>query len=256
MKKFLFSLLAALISAAMWQTADARYYLGSRVAADDIKAGDTIALQAGTFGGSTDYYMGLTLEGALQEVTPWSSRSAWIVSEGPVNYKGEKTYYLQNMATGQYLGNNNADPLTSGVSSFGQMKDDIEYAVPLVKSSSADSSDYAETYGPTWDENSVTWSFAQEGKKNLFVCNCAYWSRTAVYFWEYHDTNAWNAFYVHYEHDLQGDLQALIDEISETGIEYEGGTNPGEYPQDKVDAFNQALEEALLCVLEEHTDAE
>ena len=256
MKKFLLSMLVALIGAAMWQTVEARYVLGNRVAADDIKAGDTIALWCGTQGNLTDYYMGLNDNGVLKNVTPWSVRTSWIISEGPKNYKGEQTYFLQNLATLQYLGNKNADPMSNGWSSPGTMVSDIEYAVPFAKHCAADSTDVEEKYGPSWDEISVVWSFAREDAKNQFIGNCAYWGIGDVRFWEYHDTNAWNAYYVHYIHDKQGDLLALIDEISEAGIDYEAGDEPGLYPQDKVDEFNQALQDALLCSLEEHTDEE
>ncbi|MBR3373173.1 MAG: dockerin type I repeat-containing protein, partial [Bacteroidaceae bacterium] len=256
MKKFLLCMMAALIGAAAWQNASARYILSDRVAANDIKAGDTIALQCGTQGNQDIYFLGVDETGKLYNVTPWSARSTWIVSEGPKNYKGEQTYYLQNLETQKYLGNEKSDPLNSGWSSPGTMVSDIEYAIPFAKHSAADSTELAEQYGPTWDDNSVVWSFARENAKNQFMGNCAYWGISTVRFWEYHDTNAWNAYRVFYQHDLQADLQALIDEISEAGIEYESGDDPGLYPQDKVDAFNQALEEALLISLEQHTDEE
>ena len=257
MKKFLLCMMVALVSAAMWQTAEARFVLGDRVAADEIKAGDTIALWCGTQGNNTDYYLGVDETGALHNVKPWSTRTSWIVSEGPKDSRGLQTYFLQNLATLQFLGNNHADPMGAGQSGFGTMKDDIEYALPFSIHLAKDSSEVNETYGPTWDEISAVFCFRDENGHQNFLCNCAYWGIGTVFSWgEYHDTNAWNAYYVHYIHDKQGDLQALIDEISEAGIEYEAGDQPGLYPQEKVDAFNQALEEALLCSMEDHTDEE
>ena len=95
-------MMAALIGAAAWQNASARYILSNRVAANDIKAGDTIALQCGTQGNQDIYFLGVDETGKLYNVTPWSARSTWIVSEGPKNYKGEQTYYLQNLETQKY----------------------------------------------------------------------------------------------------------------------------------------------------------
>ena len=142
-------MMAALIGAAAWQNASARYILSDRVAANDIKAGDTIALQCGTQGSQDIYFLGVDETGKLYNVTPWSARSTWIVSEGPKNYKGEQTYYLQNLETQKYLGNEKSDPLNSGWSSPGTMVSDIEYAIPFAKHSAADSTDLEEKYGPT-----------------------------------------------------------------------------------------------------------
>ena len=58
MNKFLLCMMAALIGAATWQNASARYILSDRVAANDIKAGDTIALQCGTQGNQDIYFLG------------------------------------------------------------------------------------------------------------------------------------------------------------------------------------------------------
>ena len=257
MKRFLLCVMVALMGAAMWQTADARYVLGDRVAYDEIKAGDTIALWCGTQGSNTDYYMGVDESGALQNIKPWSIRASWIICEGPKDSRGLQTYFLQNLATLQFLGNNHADPMSAGQSGFGTMKDDIEYALPFSIHSAKDSSEVNEKYGPSWDDISAVFCFRDDNGHQNFLCNCAYWGIGSVFSWgEYHDTNAWNAYSVHYQHDLQGDLLALIDEISEAGVDYEAGDQPGLYPQDKVDAFNQALEEALLCSMEDHTDEE
>lgn len=257
MKKFLLCLMVALMGAAAWQTTEARYVLGDRVAADEIKGGDTIALWCGTQGNNTDYYLGVDEAGALHNVKPWSTRTSWIVVEGPKDSRGLQTYFLQNLATQMFLGNNHTDPMGAGQSGFGTMKEDIEYALPFSIHLAKDSSEVNEQYGPSWDEISAVFCFRDDNGHQNFLCNCAYWGIGTVFSWgEYHDTNAWNAYYVHYIHDKQGDLQALIDEISEAGVEYEAGDQPGLYPQDKVDAFNRALEEALLCSMEDHTDEE
>ena len=257
MKKLLLCVMVALMGAAMWQTAQARYVLGERVAADEIKGGDTIALWCGTQGNNTDYYMGVDEAGALHNVKPWSTRSSWIVVEGPKDSRGLQTYFLQNLATQMFLGNNHADPMGAGQSGFGTMKEDIEYALPFSIHLAKDSSEVNDQYGPSWDEISAVFCFRDDNGHQNFLCNCAYWGIGTVFSWgEYHDTNAWNAYRVFYQHDLQGDLLALIDEISEAGVDYEAGDQPGLYPQDKVDAFNQALEEALLCSMEDHTDEE
>lgn len=258
MKKFLLCIMVALFSASMWQSASARYVLSDRIAADEIKAGDTIALWCGTQGNLTDYYLGVTEGGALEHVQIpglWNARASWIVSEGPKDYKGNQTYFLQNLETLEYFGSTKADPMNNGIGSLG-LQADIEYAIPLSIHLAADSSEVNEQYGPSWDDVSAVFCFAREGDKPLFVCGVAYWGIATVHLWEYKDTNAYNAFRVFYQHDLQGDLQALIDEISEAGIEYDAGDKPGQYPQEAVDKFNAALEYALLISLEEHTDAE
>ncbi len=249
---------------AMWNTVDARLVQSDRIPADQIKAGDTIALEGGTMSGASDWFLVISDEGKVTNHQGFSSRACWIVSEGPVNCLGQQTYYLQNLETGEFFANSKDDPMTNGFGGSWIPKKDIEYAVPLAIYSAADSTQRADNYGPIWDNNSAVFCFLKNDyaetyatKYRNFVCNCAYWGSGNVFSWgEYYDTNAWNVYRAHYEHDLQGDLQALIDEISEAGIDYESGTEPGLYPQDKVDAFNAALEEALFISMEDHTDEE
>ncbi|MGN1213881.1 MAG: hypothetical protein ACI4TR_03200, partial [Bacteroidaceae bacterium] len=255
MKKFLLSLTIAIIGAIGWQNANARIVQSERIPANLVKAGDTIALECGTPGSNSNYFLGINENGELRNVTPFSSRTAWIVSEGPLNHLGEKTYYLQNLSNLKFLGCANTEPMVNGTGSLG-MKEDIEYALPLSIYLASDSSEVADQYGPIWDSNSGVFCFNQDDGTRNFIANCGHWGIATVWFWQYKDTNAWNIYQVYYEHDLQGDLLALIEEISEAGIEYEAGTAPGLYPQDKVDAFNAALEEGLLLTMEEHTDAE
>lgn len=51
-------------------------------------------------------------------------------------------------------------------------------------------------------------------------------------------------------------LKSFIDRISESGQSYEGGTDPGAYPEDKANAFQNALIAAVLMLEEDHTEDE
>ena len=250
MKKFLFSFLTALLCAFMWNSVSARLIQSDRIPAKLIKAGDTIALECGTPGNHSNYFLGFNDKNELQNVTPFGARTTWIVSDGPLNSLGEKTYYLQNLNDLSYLGAGKEDPMVNGTGSLGPTKS-IEEALPLSIYSAEDSSEVNNDYAPIWDNESAVLCFKHDNGDYNFLGNCGYWGITTVWFWKYHDTNAWNIYKVIYEKDMQGDLQALIDEISESGIEYESGTAPGLYPQAKVEAFNTALEEALLTSMQE-----
>lgn len=226
MKKILLFMVVALLGSAMWNSADARYFRGDRVAANDLKAGDTIALECGTPGSNSDYYLGEVAEsGALQNVSPFSVRTSWVLVEGPKDIRGLQTYYLQNCADDKFFGSSNANPSANGTGSLG-MYENIENAIPFSLHSAADSSEVNDQYSPIWDENSVVFCFMSDNGSWNFLCNCGYWGIANVWWWGYHDTNAWNVYYVHNEVNHQADLLDLINEISETGIEYEGGDKP------------------------------
>ncbi|MBO4487532.1 MAG: hypothetical protein J5729_04135, partial [Bacteroidaceae bacterium] len=93
------------------------------------------------------------------------------------------------------------------------------------------------------DENSVgfSWSKREDSFKYL-----GYWSsmKPKVLLWEYTDTNQWNAYGATYEKSLQDDLQALIEIYLEEG-DYVAGTDPGFYNEEAIDAYNQAMQDAL-----------
>lgn len=250
MKKFLLFMVVALLGSAMWNSAGARYFRGDRVAAKDLKAGDTIALECGTPASNSDYYLGEVAEtGALQNVTPYSVRTSWVLVEGPKDVRGLQTFYLQNCSDNKFFGSSTVSPSANGVGSLG-MYDNIENAIPFSLHSAADSSEVNEQYGPIWDENSVVFCFMSDNGNWNFLCNCGYWGMSNVWWWGYHDTNAWNVYYVHNEINHQADLLDLINEISESGVEFEGGDKPGQYPKDLVDAYNKALEDGLLISLD------
>lgn len=253
MKKILFFLAIAIMGSAMWNSAGARYWRGDRVAFKDIKAGDTIALECGTPGSASDYYLGETSDnGALANVTPFSIRTCWVFVEGPKDIRGLQTYFLQNCADGKFFGSSTANPASNGIGSLGTYEN-IENAIPFSLHSAADSSEINQSndYGPIWDENSVVLCFMNDNGDWAFPCNVGMWGLSNVFWWKYHDTNAWNAYYAHNERNAQADLLDLINEISESGAEYEGGDQPGQYPQNLVDAYNKALEDALLISMQE-----
>ena len=123
MKKFLLSLTIAIIGAIGWQNANARIVQSERIPANLVKAGDTIALECGTPGNNSNYFLGINENGELKNVTPFSARTAWIVSEGPLNHLGEKTYYLQNLSNQKFLGCANTEPMINGSGSLGMKED-------------------------------------------------------------------------------------------------------------------------------------
>ena len=243
----------ALLGSALWNSAGARYWRGDRVASTNIKAGDTIALECGTPGSNSDYYLGENAEsGALQNVTPFSIRTAWVVIEGPKDIRGLQTYYLQNCYDGKFFGSSTAQPSANGIGTLG-MYENIENAIPFSIHSAADSSsinNQGYDYGPIWDETSVVLCFMRDNGDWNFAGNVGYWGIGDVRWWKYHDTNSWNAYYVHNQHDAQADLLDLINEISEAGVEYEGGDQPGQYPQNLVDAYNKAIEDGLILSMQ------
>ncbi|MBO4592622.1 MAG: dockerin type I repeat-containing protein, partial [Bacteroidaceae bacterium] len=93
------------------------------------------------------------------------------------------------------------------------------------------------------DDNSVGFSWSKNEKDFKYL---AFWSSTKpnILLWNYTDTQQWNVYGVTYEKSLQDDLQNLVDIYMEEG-EYIAGTDPGFYKEEAVDAYNEAMQEAL-----------
>ena len=99
------------------------------------------------------------------------------------------------------------------------------------------------------DDNSVAFCWSKDEKSFYYL---GFWSNTApnVLLWGYTDTNQWNVYDVTYEKSLQDDLQDVIDTYTGDGKEFTAGTDPGYYDEAASDAYDVALQEALITSMD------
>ena len=103
MKKNLLLIALFFMASALWNGVDARYNLGSRKAYNEIKVGDTIAIQ----GISDNANNGYRFIAGAQLQTAFTSDCVFAVEEGPADIRtGEATIFLRNIMADKYFGKN------------------------------------------------------------------------------------------------------------------------------------------------------
>lgn len=272
MKKIL--LFVALITiGALWSQVDARWVIGDRKTASQIKAGDTVVIEQSSRATFRDYYIQASLDHngvSVLQGTGVGDAAVITVEEGPLDVRtGASTVYLKLVSTGRYIGNS-----TSWSNGVGTASDPanaanfqiLDCAVDIPWSNTYSWDDYVAGQlreGMTGDEvanwrtntneggrgsdsQSVGFSYSISDTEFRYL---AYWYATApvAMLWGYTDTNQWNVYSVSYEKTLQDDLADLIDNYTATGsTEFIAGTDPGYYDSEKVEAYDNALEQALV----------
>ena len=255
MKKFLFFFLAALIVCGQWATVSARYNLGQRKAYNEIKAGDTIAIQ----GISDNAGNGYRFIAGAQLQTPFTEDCVFTVEEGPADIRtGEPTYFLRNIVADKYFGKNGLRGTGPSGWNDTRLVSTPDSAYNFMLACAADSTqEWKEQHN--FDELSTVFIYSYvSGSEDKYVnmCNWGYYEPEKIYMWGYTDTNPWDVYSVMYEKDLCGELADLVDYYSSLNLEFPAGSDPGFYPTETAQAFTTAMDEAIAATMTEHTDAE
>ena len=272
MKKFLL-FFALILMGAMWSSVDARWIIGDRKNAAGIKAGDTIVIEQSSIEAYKGYYIQTVSNekgvAVLQGVGA-DNASIIAVEEGPTDaLTGSPTVILRMLSTDMYIAKGvnwdagcgvTKDPANAANFIILDCSTDIPWTNTVAWDNSGamrpghEGEDQLFNWrtnasGRGSDDNSVGFAFFPDDKtKN--VKYLAFWKTKEpnVLNWQYTDTNQWDVYSASYEKSLQDDLANLIDSYtSDNSEELIGGTDPGYYDSEKVEAYNTALESALIA---------
>ena len=262
MKNKLLLLIALALTSLAWTTANARWIVGERKNASQIHAGDTVVLQLAYRQLYSDRYLQIADENYpdldLMIAPGLGVGSAAVITfeEGPNDIRTDApTLYIKMVANDKYIANKYYNWYDKGM----ELTDNIDQAAPFqVLNCGEEIPWYDETADnperrrwnkeddAIWDDNSVGFSVSPSETTFAYL---SFWSYSKTIpraiTWSYSSGNQWNAYAVTYEEDLREDLQKLIDAYT-ADAEYIGGTDPGFYAQDKVEAYEGVLENALL----------
>ena len=266
--------LALVVAGALWSSVDARWVVGERKTASQIKAGDTVVIEQSSRATFRGYYIQASTGHDGVEVLEGlgaTGASVIAVEQGPLDLRtGASTVYLKLVSTGRYLGTSTdwnkgvgtaADPANAANYQILDCAQDIPWsntyswddyqAGKLREGMTGDEvanwRSNGNEGGRGSDEKSVGFSYSPDESSWRYL---SYWYATApaAMMWGYTDTNQWNVYEVTYQKSLQDDLTDLIGVYTAAGAtEFTGGTDPGFYDQAKADAYNTALEEALVA---------
>ena len=271
MKKFLLSLLLVLMGA-MWSSVDARWIIGDRKNASQIQPGDTVVLEHSSRTADLGYYLQAvtTAKGVeLREGLGVGDAAVVTFEEGPVDVRtGAPTVYIKLVNNGKYIGQSTSwdngcglatDPAKAANFQVISCSEDIPWSntygwEDFQEGVFRDDATYTEKTVANWrvngagrgsDENSVGFAWSKSETEFAYL---GFWGTKApnILLWGYTDTNQWNVYAVTYEKSLQDDLQDVIDTYTGDGKEFTAGTDPGYYDEAASDAYNTALEEALM----------
>ncbi|MGN1236518.1 MAG: hypothetical protein ACI4TS_03645, partial [Bacteroidaceae bacterium] len=274
MKKFLL-LLALVMMGAMWSSVDARWVIGDRKTAADIKPGDTIVIEQSSRASYLGYYIQAVNGSRGVEMlsgTGVDDAAVIVVEEGPADLRtGGPTVYLRMVASDKYIGNGTtwaggcgvaSDPAKAANFLVLSCAEDIPWSTTVAWSTPdsrrpgmegmdeiANWRENTNAGGRGSDENSVGFAYSTSDTKSLYL---AFWYNTEpnVIIWQYTDTNQWNVYSASYEKSLQEDLTNLIDlYTSNTEVEFIAGTAPGYYGAAEVEAYENALQNALAVAI-------
>lgn len=272
MKKVL--LFFALITlGALWSNVDARWVIGDRKTASQIKAGDTVVIEQSSRASFRGYYLqAANGHNGVEVLEGLGATDASIIAveEGPVDLRtGANTVYLKLVSTGRYIGNNLSwdngpgtaiDPADAANFQILDCAQDIPWSntyawddYEIGKLREGMTGDEVSNWrsntnegGRGSDAQSVGFSYSPDETSFVYL---SYWYATApgAIMWRYTDTNQWNVYSATYQKSLRDDLTELIGVYTAAGAtEFTGGKDPGFYNQDKADAYEAALEEALV----------
>ena len=255
MRKFLSLFALLLLAGATWNAIDARYTLGTRKAYNEINVGDIIAIQ-GISDAATHGYRFIA-DGKLQKV--FTADCAYEVEQGPADLRtGEPTYFLRQIAQDKYFGMNGLRGEYSGGGGT-RLVSTPDSAFNFALYCAADSS-VAWNGQQNFDANSTVfcYSYGEEPTDYNFICNWGYSTSDPAYIWvwQYNDTNCWDVYELIYSDDPAGDLSDLIEFYESLDLQFTPGTNPGNFPAELVDAYNNALTKAISAIATGATDEE
>ena len=281
MKKFVL-LLALAFMGAMSSSVSAKYTLGEQMTAADLKDGDTIVLEYVASVLFPDKYLTLDPQkktGKLGDPGQLTDEHVWVLEQGPndLRYEEGKTFYLKNLATGLYVvadgGFSQPFSTTSDIDKaanifFPSCAEDIPFSNCVAWTPNGDVLKDGETgdkivnWGYNGDNGTYpdpNWKVSDKSVGLFYSRDSNGWSYMTCYFGTISFTglqmcNQWNVYHADYLNDKLGDLESLIDQYSTFAPV--GGTMPGFYEQEAADAYNQAMEKAVVMLLTSGTDEE
>lgn len=257
MKKILtFTLLVLLAS--MWSTVDARWVLGDRKSASEIKAGDTVVIKWVSNSDYPNYYLQAANESysnlgvMVGEGMGLGASAVITVEDGPADIRtGAPTVLLKLVQTGKYIGRNYYDwyddgqgvaDLPENAANFQLLS--LGEQIPWSEGGEYDS--WPADYQSKWDAKTV--AFAASPSESGF-CYLSYWTYSAssprAITWAYTSSCQWDVYSASYVEDLADDLENLINAYTEEAGNFIEGVDPGFMPADKMTAFNEALVNAM-----------
>lgn len=265
--------MALITVGALWSQVDARWVIGDRKPASQIHAGDTVVIEQSSRATFRDYYIQATTDHngvSVLQGTGADNAAIIVLEEGPKDVRtGANTVYMKLLSTGRYIGTGTnwgngvgtaSDPANAANFQILDCGVDIPWsntyswddyvAGTLREGMSGDEVSNWRTNtnegGRGSDAQSVGFSYSSSESDFYYL---AYWYATApvAMLWGYTDTNQWNVYSATYEKTLQDDLADLINVYTADGAtEFIAGTDPGYYDAEKVEAYNNALEQGLV----------
>lgn len=266
---------AVMFAASVWNNVDARWDLKGQISADEIVPGKTIVFHY-TRENSEKWFTANFKTGqaktadAANQLCP---EAVWVVKEGFEDIRtGAPTIYLQT-----YAADANGDNLylapgctlsdEMGAANFqvlpfveeipwstGYAWDEYQYNV--VREDVLAERPDAKWIGNWWQAvgkngtNEKTVGFSYSLGTDITDPEAVIWLNGYAKgcFASYMDCIMWNVYEIEYVKDFFGDLSALVEQYLNE-FNPVGGTTPGFYTPEKVEAFTGVLEEAMLMVL-------
>ncbi|MBR3373027.1 MAG: hypothetical protein IKG75_03370 [Bacteroidaceae bacterium] len=269
MKKF-FTLLALATMAASWTTMSARWIVGERKSADQLKVGDTVVIEPA----SQERWAGWYLQAAddthkgygvmVSEGLGIGDAAIITLEQGPNDIRTDApTVLLKLVGSDQYVDNHYWDWPGGGF----HATPNIEKAAPFQLLTCAEPAPW---YDPTAGDDFINWSNAPWVAKD----DAAWDDKSVVlsvspsetdfgYVSFSSDSQGWgggdhiilshwthscqfNFYEVKYEKEVRQDLEELINAYTSSAMDYAGGTDPGYYAQEAIDAYESLLEQAMV----------
>ena len=269
MKKF-FTLLALATMAASWTTMSARWIVGERKSADQLKVGDTVVIEPA----SQERWAGWYLQAAddthkgygvmVSEGLGIGDAAIITLEQGPNDIRTDApTVLLKLMGTDEYVDNHYWDWPGGGF----HATPNIEKAAPFQLLTCAEPAPW---YDATAGDDFINWSNAPWVAKD----DAAWDDKSVVlsvspsetdfgYVSFSSDSQGWgggdhiilshwthscqfNFYEVKYEKEVRQDLEELINAYTSSAMDYAGGTDPGYYAQEAIDAYESLLEQAMI----------
>ena len=269
MKKF-FTLLALAAMAASWTTMSARWIVGERKSADQLKVGDTVVIEPA----SQERWAGWYLQAAddthkgygvmVSEGLGIGDAAIITLEQGPNDIRTDApTVLLKLVGSDQYVDNHYWDWPGGGF----HATPNIEKAAPFQLLTCAEPAPW---YDPTAGDDFINWSNAPWVAKD----DAAWDDKSVVlsvspsetdfgYVSFSSDSQGWgggdhiilshwthscqfNFYEVKYEKEVRQDLEELINAYTSSAMDYAGGTDPGYYSQEAIDAYESLLEQAMI----------
>ena len=269
MKRF-FTFLALATMAASWTTMSARWIVGERKSADQLKVGDTVVIEPASQERWTGWYLQAaddTHKGygvMVSEGLGIGDAAIITLEQGPNDIRTDApTVLLKLVGSDQYVDNHYWDWPGGGF----HATPNIEKAAPFQLLTCAEPAPW---YDPTAGDDFINWSNAPWVAKD----DAAWDDKSVVlsvspsetdfgYVSFSSDSQGWgggdhiilshwthscqfNFYEVTYEKEVRQDLEELINAYTSSAMDYAGGTDPGYYAQEAIDAYESLLEQAMV----------